>query len=63
MADGVPVLEERVAVLEEYVARNDARITAIEGRQAAAIAGARREFDAAKEDRQRERWLATLRRR
>lgn len=56
MADGVPGLAERVEALE-------ARVDALEERQAAAISGARREFDAAKEDRQRDRWLATLRRR
>lgn len=63
MADSVPELEDRVAALEKYVARNDARISAIEGRQAAAISGATREMAAARSARQRDRWLDTLRRR
>lgn len=60
---GLPEVLERIEALEAYVGRNDARITAIETRQHAAIAGAQREFEAARETRQRDRWLATLRRR
>lgn len=60
---GLPEVLERIDALEAYVGRNDARITAIETRQQAAIAGAQREFEAARETRQRDRWLQTLRRR
>lgn len=53
---GLPDLLERVEALET-------RVDLLEDRQQTAIAGAQREFDAAKETRQRDRWLATLRRR
>jgi hypothetical protein len=53
---GLPELEARIVALEE-------RIGVIEGRQAAAIVGARREFDAVRENRRRDSWLASLRRR
>lgn len=61
--EGLPELEARIEALEAYVKSNDGRITVIEGRQAAAITGARREFDAVRENRRRDAWLATLRRR
>lgn len=61
MASGLPELTERIENLEAYVARNDARISAIEGRQGAAIAGARREFEAVAQGRRRDQFLATLR--
>ena len=65
-------LDERVAVLEAYVSRNDARITVLESERIGPLehdiaehqAGAvqrERELDAVRETAARDRWLRTLR--
>lgn len=54
---GAKELEDRVTALEAYVARNDARITVIEGRQETGLAGVAK----LNEEARRDRWLRTLR--
>jgi len=56
LVDVVVALDVRITELEQYVARNDGRITSLEGRTAASTAALKAQFD-------RDRWLGKLRRR
>lgn len=60
--DAIIKLEARVAALDAYVTRNDARISALEQWGATEAQTLRAKVDAVQEEARRTRWLRTLRR-
>lgn len=58
----VPELAERIAALEERVARNDTRLDTLEGWGQETAQELQRNVESIREETRRARWLRTLRR-
>ena len=62
LTDALAQLASRVAALEAYVSRNEARISALEQWGASEAQTLRAKVEAVQEDARRARWLRSLRR-